>query len=221
MGDAMAAVRLADWCGRYSPWTAVDGADGVWLDVTGCAHLFDGEAALLDDLAARVEALGFVARPALADTPGAAWAMARFAEERIVAPGGADRALAPLPVAALRLDAETCACAARLGLRTVGDLEALERGALARRFDAGVLRRLDQALGREPEPISPRRPAAPYHARLDFAEPIGGAAKFCLWFGDYVDRVCPAENIGKIQKAEGDFFGSPTWPMAAWHVVIQ
>ena len=190
MGDAKAVARLADWCGRYSPWTAVDGTDGVWLDVTGCAHLFGGEAALLDDLAARIKALGFTARPALADTPGAAWAMARFGEERIIAAGGAERALAALPARALRLDAQTCARAGRLGLRSVGDLEALERAALARRFGAGVLKRLDQALGREPEPISPRRPAAPYHARLAFAEPIGGAEAIREASRRLVEEIC-------------------------------
>ncbi len=190
MGDAKAVARLADWCGRYSPWTAVDGPDGVWLDVTGCAHLFGGEAALLEDLAARIEALGFAAQPALADTPGAAWALARFGEERIVAPGDAARVLAALPVAALRLDAETCAKLAGLGLRSVGDLEALERGALARRFGVGLLKRLGQALGREPEPISPRRPAAPYHARLAFAEPIGGPSAIREGSRRLVEEIC-------------------------------
>ncbi len=181
-GDMKALTQLADWCARYTPWTAVDGSDGAWLDVTGCAHLFGGEAALLSDLATRIGALGFTVRTALADTLGAAWAVARFAgarataacgEDRIVAPGGTAAALGPLPVAGLRLDPETAAALVRLGLRTIGDLEMLERGALARRFGEATLHRLDQALGRAPEPISPRRPALPYHEHLAFAEPIG------------------------------------------------
>ena len=179
--DAGALAGLADWCGRYSPWTACDpeadaGGGGLWLDVSGCAHLFGGEAALLADLAARLEGLGYTARAALADGPGAAWALARFAAPgdcRVVAPGRARAALAGLPVAALRLPAATASALERLGLATVGDLEAAPRASLAARFGGALVTRLDQAMGRRSEPISPRRPAASVRARAVFAEPIG------------------------------------------------
>ena len=111
VGDAAALGRLAEWCGRYTPWTAAEGVDGVWLDITGCAHLLggpdllDGESALLEDLLGRLHGFGLAARAALAETPGAAWALARFgAKDRAVVPaGGVRAALAPLPVASLRL----------------------------------------------------------------------------------------------------------------------
>ena len=81
-GDARALTALADWCGRYTPWTAAEesreGHHGLWLDITGCAHLFGGEDELLDDLVDRLARFGFAARVAVADTPGTAWAVARF-----------------------------------------------------------------------------------------------------------------------------------------------
>jgi len=186
--DAVAEARtldgLAAWCGRYTPWTAVEsradplpGAGGLWLDVTGCAHLCGGEAALLRDVVRRLEGLGFAARAAVADTPGAAWAVARFgavAEDgtAVVPTGGLRAALAPLPVVALRLDGATAEGLRRLGLRRVGDLIDLPRAPLAARFGEAVLRRLDEALGRRGESLSPRRPVAPLRSRMAFAEPI-------------------------------------------------
>ncbi|MBV8703184.1 MAG: DNA polymerase Y family protein, partial [Acetobacteraceae bacterium] len=95
--------ELAAWCLRYAPLTAADPPDGVWIDVTGCAHLFGGEAAMLADLTARLARAGIDARAAVADTPGAAHAMARYGEHQILPPGATAQALAPLPVAALRL----------------------------------------------------------------------------------------------------------------------
>ena len=90
LADASLLERTVRWCGRYTPWTAVDGLDGVWLDTTGCAHLFGGEQAMLDDLVVRLERLGFGVRAALADTPGAAWAVARYGVNgSVVARGGA------------------------------------------------------------------------------------------------------------------------------------
>lgn len=176
--EAALLARLAEWCGRYTPWTAVEGRDGIWLDVAGCAHLFGGEAALLDDLLARIRRFGFAARAALAATPGAAWALARHGAGHadrpvVVPPDGTAAAIAPLPVAALRLAPDAVDTLDRLGLRTVGDLCALPRPSLAARFGEAAVRRLDQALGRVAEPISPQRPAAPFEARLAFAEPIG------------------------------------------------
>ncbi|QPC42368.1 DNA polymerase Y family protein [Kaustia mangrovi] len=177
--DARALTALAAWCGRYTPWTNSDGADGLWLDISGCAHLFGGEAALLDDLVGRLARLGITARAGLAGTPGAAWALARFAPPsgRIARPGQHDEALAGLPVEALRLGADSAVLLRRLGLKTVGQLYALPRASLARRFRSPelgdrVLARLDQALGLAEEPLTPLRPPPRHRARETVMEPI-------------------------------------------------
>ena len=89
-GDAAALGALAAWAIRYAPFTAPDPPDGVWIDVTGCAHLHGGEAAMLADILRRLGQGGIAARAAVADTPGAAWALARYggAPTAIVPPGG-------------------------------------------------------------------------------------------------------------------------------------
>jgi protein ImuB len=87
-GDRAALEILCDWCVRFSPAVAIDGLDGLLLDVEGVSHLWGGEAAMLDDLLARLERWGAPARGAIADTPGAAWALARYAPDRTIAPPG-------------------------------------------------------------------------------------------------------------------------------------
>ncbi|MBI1261912.1 MAG: DNA polymerase Y family protein [Rhizobiales bacterium] len=177
-GDRAALKRLSDWCGRYTPWTAPDdcgvGAepDGIFMDITGCTHLFDGEEALAHDLVARLAGFNIRARIAIAATPGTAWALARFCESgvTILPPGQEEKALAPLPLAALRLDHEAIDGLARLGLKRIGDLYGRARAPLAARFGRSVSLRLDAALGSAAEPISPERPLVPYRARLLFAE---------------------------------------------------
>lgn len=179
--DAKGLAWLADWCSRYTPWTNIDGTDGLWLDITGCAHLFGGEAGLIDDLVRRLTALGFTARPGLADTPGAAWAIAHYGTctntGPIAGPREQHQALAPLPVEALRLDIHNAVLLKRLGLKTIGLLCDLPRAALARRFRSpeegeAVLTRLDQALGQRDEPLSPLYPVPAHSARLALAEPL-------------------------------------------------
>jgi protein ImuB len=188
--DAAALRRLAEWCGRYSPWTAPDGSDGVKIETTGSAHLWGGEARLAADLSQRLTRQGIAHRLAIADTLGAAWAVARFGqlEERpiccrlaaeaavIVPPGETRAALAPLPVAALRLDPAIVEGLHRVGLRRVGDIMAMPRDALARRFGETVARRLDQALGDLPEPLSPLSEVPSRRVRLSLAEPISDPA---------------------------------------------
>ncbi len=172
--DRRALQRLADWCGRYSPWVAVDGEDGIKLEITGSAHLFGGEAALLADLEARLAGFGVAARGAIAETLGGAWGLARFAPEPwTLMPAGALRsALAPLPVAALRLPPETVEGLDRLGLALIESLIDMAPAPLAARFGPTLVRRLAAALGREAEPVSPDRPAPDFLARLVFPEPI-------------------------------------------------
>jgi protein ImuB len=196
VGDAQALARLAAWCDRYTPLVAIETTDsgsgaGLWLDVTGCTHLCGGEAELLADLAGRLGRHGHQSRLGLADTPGAAWAAARFLPPlSIVAPGGARAALAPLPVAALRLAPALVAGLDRLGLRRVGELYPLPRAALARRFGRSPGDRLDQALGVLAEPISPRQPAPPDEARLGFPEPLAHRDGLAAGLATLLGRLC-------------------------------
>ena len=166
------------------PWTAPDGADGVRVETTGSAHLWGGEPALAADLMSRLDRQGIASRIAIADTLGAAWALARFAQpgERIVIqpPGDARTGLTPLPVEALRLDPATAQGLRRVGYKRVGDLYAMPRAALARRFGEAVARHLDQALDDLPEPLSPLDEAPVRRVRLSFAEPIADPADLAL-----------------------------------------
>jgi protein ImuB len=173
-GDAAALLLLAQWCGRYSPWTVPHGPDSILLDITGCAHLAGGEDRLGAELIGRLARRGIGARIGIADTVGGAWAMARGGTQAIgaIAPGETRAALAPLPVRALRLDAETIAALERLGLRRIGDLYPLPRASLAARFDNELMARLDEALGEGREALSPLPPAPPRWTRRGFAEPI-------------------------------------------------
>jgi protein ImuB len=171
--DAAGLTRLAAWCLRYSPLVAPDPPDGIWIDIAGSAHLFGGEAKFLDELLAQLRDSGFRGRAAIADTPGAAWAVARYGAEPIVAPGGILEALRDLPVAALRLAPGLAEALARLGIERIGQVAAMPGAPLTRRFGADLRRRLDQALGHAAEPIQALVPAETIHRRLAFAEPIG------------------------------------------------
>jgi protein ImuB len=192
-GDAASLGRLADWCSRYTPLAAIEGGDGLWLDITGCAHLFGGEAALIADLRHRLGRLGYRSLAAAADTPGAAWAAARFraAPVEIVPSGTARTALAELPVAALRLPPAMAGELERLGLRRIADLYPLPRAALARRFGLLPGERLDQALGRSDEPISPRLPAPRHLTRQILAEPILDLDSIAAVLQRLLARLCP------------------------------
>ena len=178
-GDRRGLERLALWCNRFTPRCAVDGVDGLLLDIAGCAHLFGGEAALATEMAERLTGLGFETRLGLSDTPGAAWALARFgAEDRcIAAPGSARAALVALPVEALRIAPEDAYLLRRLGLTMIGAVDGLPRLSVARRFasrerSGAVLSRLDQALGRCAEPVEPMVSPPACLERLALPEPL-------------------------------------------------
>ncbi len=187
---ARALKALARLCDRFTPLAAIDGQDGLFLDMAGATHLFGGEETFMARLAAVLPKLGFTGRTAMADTPGAASALARYGRTGAMAPPGAPRELlAPLPVAALRLKQETTHRLARLGLATIGDVFKLSRQALVRRFGIEIATRIDQALGAQPEPISPTRPKEPYSVRLAFEEPIGERASIDTALARLLDKL--------------------------------
>jgi protein ImuB len=174
--DRRLLESLADWCDRYTPLVALEGSDGLFLDMTGCIHLFGSEKRLLDDVLGRFFHQGFDVRAGLASTPGAGWAAARFLGEGILAAGDEEEALAPLPLSALRIEPAARDGLESVGLRTVGAIMSAPRAPLARRFGRGLLVRLDQALGRLDEAVSPRLPVPPLSVERQLAEPISMTA---------------------------------------------
>jgi protein ImuB len=179
-GDAIALARLMLWSRRWCPWTAVEevGGPGLVMDVTGSAQLWGGEAALMAEVEGRLASLGLTARLAVAPTRGAAWALARFAGPHAdCGPNQVEAMTAPLPVRALRLSDGTVPLLRRLGLKTVGDLLAVPRLSLARRFARAKpgddpLLRLDQLTGRVPEPLHCPDDPPRFVARAALAEPV-------------------------------------------------
>ncbi len=170
--------RLALHAARYwTPTAAVSGSDGLWLDLTGTTHLFGGEERFAARLLAFLKRLGFTARIAIAGTPGAAHALARYGSARSLSlpEGKESEALAPLPPAALRLAPEALAAAARFGIERIADLYPMPRGPLARRLGRAAVERLDQARGFVPEPIVPVVPFELPEARRSLIEPIATA----------------------------------------------
>jgi protein ImuB len=174
--DDAALRAIALWATRYTPtvapWKETSGADGLFLDVAGAAHLFGGEAALIADLEERLSRFGLPAQLAVAETAGAAWALARFHPATILACGEERAALAPLPIEALRLSAETRRTLRRLGFRRLESLMNVPRAPLAARFERELLLRIDQALGRAAEPLAYILPPPVYHSLRYLLEPV-------------------------------------------------
>ncbi|MCR2834000.1 DNA polymerase Y family protein [Parerythrobacter lacustris] len=179
-GDLDFLEKTALWAQRWGPWSALDPPDGVLVDVSAVAHLFGGEERLLTDMQAAFAARDLTVRLAIAPTAGAAWALSHFGPERaILAPDDdAEMRLSGLPVAALRLDDDVLTVLRRLGLKRLGELGTVGRDALHRRFRnrrspaANPLIRMDQLLGRVPEPLVPVVPQQAPLVQRRLLEPI-------------------------------------------------
>lgn len=191
--DLASLERLALWIlQRVSPVVATDPPDGIVIDSTGADHLHGGEAAMLEALIGRLTLSGVTARAAIADTWGAAHALARYhaAPLFLASPGSSDDLLAPLPLAALRIAPGIAAALRDLGFERIGDLIGQPRAPLTRRFGPDLCRRLDQALGAIAEPITPLRPDDLIEIRRNFAEPIGAAETIARYIGNLARALC-------------------------------
>lgn len=181
---------LADGCERYTPMAATDPPQGLVLDITGCAHRFpNGETGLAGDLARRIERLGFTARLARASTPDAALALAEYGGSEVEA----------LPVAALRVEADTHLALRRAGLKTIGDLAVRPRAPLAARFGDALPTLLARLLGEEDPRITPRRAAPAIWAEARFAEPMARseqAIEVIAQLGDETAEQMSRRDVG-------------------------
>ena len=170
--DTRLLGMIARWCERYTPLVAISEAFTLFLDISGCAHLFGGEGGLADDLVARLKAQGFAVQVAIADTAGAAFALATHHKRSIVPPGQHRGPIEPLPLGALRLEKTQVRELARVGLKTIGCLYSMPRASLTARFGPRVLTRLDQALGDVDEVLSPLSPPVELVTERRFFEPV-------------------------------------------------
>jgi protein ImuB len=191
--DAKALRDLAFWFLKiYAPIVAPDAPDGLVLDTTGADHLHGNERLMLTGMINRLHALGFTARAAIADSWGAAHALARFGTDAatIVPQGGARGVLAPLPLAALRLESRIVADLKVLGFRRIGELAATARAPVTLRFGPEVGRRLDQAHALLSEPIEPIRVPELVETFRFFAEPISAAETIARYTAKLVNQLC-------------------------------
>jgi protein ImuB len=196
-------LRLLTLCLRYSPlvgWAESDNPDSLLLDVTGCAHLFGGEEQMARQISRDFQQLRFAPRIAIADTIGAAWAVARYgsaSRSTVVPVGRLAEALGPLPVEALRISARIVEVLHELGIETIGQLTALPRETLPSRFGPEIIRRLDQAFGHVPEPIACQRPFEPLEATWGCEPPIESGPAIEAVLRKLLDRL-----IGRIQARQ-------------------
>jgi protein ImuB len=182
---------LGEWCIRYTPIIAVDLPDGLILDVSGCTHLWSGERGYLKEIVTRLRSKGYDVRGAIADTAGAAWAVARFGKVKpIIEPGIHPEALLPLPPAALRLEPLVLERLQKLGFYTIKSFMGIGRSALRRRFGEQFLLRLNQALGMEDEPLQLLQPVEPYSERLPCLEPIRTATGIEIAIKTLLEQLC-------------------------------
>ena len=217
--DTRALEALAVWAERWSPSVTVDpsggGMEGLFLDVTGATHLFGGEDGTVTRIERRLSQAGIRARAALAPTPGAAWALARWGTAtRIATDATVREALSPLPVEALRIDAPTVKQARRFGLKTIGALYPMPRAGLARRFrdgaGVGLVRRLDQTLGVTTEALVPTRPPARYRGWEAYADPLTDTAG--------IEGRLPGLADSLVRAMEGDGQGARALSLTAFRV---
>ena len=241
--ETAALDALARWATKFTPWISPNAPDALLLDISGCAHLYGGEYALTEVIQNECARFQLTVKFGVADTAGAAWALARFANSQIGSDRSGDEiaqearatrsrsakrrnwerggaaptqrvkskttAIAPtgetiavlrhLPPSSLQISPDQALKLSRLGLRTIGDLLDLPRAALARRFGADLMSRLDQVTGAAPEPVSPAGQPLHFANRLSFPDPIGTEDDIIA----AIDRLLPPLCAKLTQSGHG------------------
>lgn len=208
--DSRLLLALARACECVSPLVALDGAHGVLVDITGCAHLFGGEEGLTIQLSRRLKATGVKQRIAIAGTPDAAHAAVRFGRQAIVPMGRDAQAARSLPVAALEQQPEVTTALIRAGLKTLGDIADRPVHMLAARFGAGLVTKLRRITGQEDTRLTPLRPLPECQVTRVFPEPMLEMPAIEAVLADLAQDICGilAERGQGGRRFEAGFFRS-------------
>jgi protein ImuB len=184
-------TTLALWCQAYSPLTAVSPPDGVLIDITGCAHLFGGEAGLVMHLQSRIPD----ARIAIANTAAAAWGLARYGVA-----GSED--ILPLPLAALGLAERSIVKLKRVGVRRIDELNRLPRAELMAGYGPEPGLKLAQAFGQAPEALSFIMTPPEWREILHYAEPIFAPVQLQAALASLSTALCTQLEQGRLGAIE-------------------
>jgi protein ImuB len=206
--DAKTLNDIADWCDRFTPLVALDPPYGLFLDITGCAHLFGGERALLQIVTNALGRRGFAVSAAISGTSIAARTLTRHTSGKIIAAGDEARAVGPLPIAALGAGDAITSGLRRAGLKTIGDVAARAPHEISARFGSAFTTLLAHALGQGDAPISPRKPLPDYIVEKRFPEPVATDTVIALTLSSLARMLVTAmDRQGKgARQLEASFF---------------
>ncbi len=171
--EARALAQIATWALTFTPMACLAPPDAVVAEIGSSLNLFGGLPRLVARLTAGAAELGYATRLCIAPTPEAALLLARAGRTSPVhEETRLPEALAALPLTLLDLSDDTRDTLRDAGITTFGQAAALPRDGAARRFGSDLVRRIDHALGRLPDPRAPFVPPPHFTGRLELPAPV-------------------------------------------------
>ncbi len=203
---------VAAWAGRFTPNVALvsgPGPQGLLLEVSGSLMLFGNAATIASSLAKGAAELGYTAFASSAPVAYGAWLLARGGSpSHCASVAELSRKLQPLPVEVLDCDPRSLAGLDAIGVRTLGELLALPRHGLARRFGQPICDALDRALALRADPRDYFSPPEKFDAGIELpAEVIEAQAlvfalrRLIVQLGGFLES-----RNGGVQRLKIDLF---------------
>jgi protein ImuB len=160
-------LGIAAWAAQFTPSVALDFPAGLALEVEGSLKIFGGLENILTRVREGLDAMGYSATVAAAPVAKAAGWLACSGTNGVIDASALRPSVEALPVSLLRCDEETLRALNALGVSTMGDLLALPREGIGRRFGQELLDELDRGLGTLADPRSYFVPPPRFHAVLE------------------------------------------------------
>jgi protein ImuB len=190
LAEAAALERVALWAGQWTSTVALEPPGCVLLEVSGALRYFGGLDRLVGRIRTELGEIGFDSVIAVAPTPGAASLLARGGSEIATDSPGIESAVGALPVGLLVHARAALATLASIGVDSIGQLIALPRDGVARRFGQALLDEIDRALGRLPDARAPFVAPERYESQLELPAPVEEAEALLFGARRLVVELC-------------------------------